>query len=40
MMHPDHYDLFIKAMMAGLAAIIATFAVKVGVMAAHIWSEP
>lgn len=39
MMHPDHYDFFMKLVVAGIAALAASVAAKLGLAAAHWWSE-
>ena len=39
MMHPDHFDFFMKLVVAGIAALAASVAAKLGLAAAHWWSE-
>lgn len=39
MMHPDHFDFFMKLVVAGIAALAASVAAKLGMAAAHEWRE-
>lgn len=39
MMHPDHFDFIMKIVVAGIAALAASVAAKVGIAAAHMWRE-
>lgn len=39
MMHPDHYDFFMKLVIAGIAALAASVSAKLGIAAAHWWGS-